>query len=151
MVTEFSVLSPGMTVAECLEILVENRMFSMPVVDAAGKYLGHFRKNIVLSHVLPQIAVKEGHFESFARMINAGLLSDTMGDVRERFALIANDPVSLHMDKEAPILRPEQALVSALFYMFHGRNFLPVVESGTDLLVGVISAWDVLESIAGKP
>lgn len=123
----------------------------MPVVDENGSYLGQFRKNQIVSEVLPQVAVLDQRFERIARMIDTGLLRDTMADVRERFAAIADDLVTLHLDKEAPVLKPEQPLVAAMFYLFRGRNFLPVVEPDTGILVGVISAWDVLESIILKP
>lgn len=123
----------------------------MPVVDENGSYLGQFRKNQIVSEVLPQVAVLDQRFERIARMIDTGLLRDKMTDVRERFAAIADDLVTLHLDKEAPVLKPEQPLVAAMFYLFRGRNFLPVVEPDTGILVGVISAWDVLESIILKP
>jgi CBS-domain-containing membrane protein len=106
---------------------------------------------MLISSVLPHVAVQDTRFERIARMIETGLLQDTMADVRERFAIIANDPVGSHLDIEAPVLRPEQPLVTAMFYLFHGRNFLPVVEPESDLLVGVVSAWHVLESIIHSP
>ena len=151
MATSYPVLSAGMTLAACVRTLLQNRVLAMPVVDDAGKYLGQFRKNLLVSAVLPQVAVHDQRFERIARMIDTGLLQDTMADVRERFAAIADEPVSRYLDKEAPVLRPEQPLVTAMFYLFHGRNFLPVVEPGSGLLVGVVSAWDVLESIINKP
>lgn len=151
MATSYPVLSAGMTLTECVRTLLQNRVLAMPVIDDTGKYLGQFRKNLLVSAVLPQVAVHDQRFERIARMIDAGLLQDTMADVRVRFAAIANDPVSRHLDTEAPVLRPEQPLVTAMFYLFHGRNFLPVVEPGSGLLVGVVSAWDVLESIINKP
>lgn len=145
------VLTNQMTLIDCVRILLENRVLAMPVVDENGSYLGQFRKNQIVSEVLPQVAVLDQRFERIARMIDTGLLRDTMADVRERFAAIADDLVTLHLDKEAPVLKPEQPLVAAMFYLFRGRNFLPVVEPDTGILVGVISAWDVLESIILKP
>jgi CBS domain-containing protein len=151
MASVYPVLTPGMTLIDCVRTLLENRVLAMPVVDENGRYLGQFRKNQLVSAVLPQVAVHDQRFERIARMIDAGLLRDTMADVRERFAAIADDPVTLHLDKEAPVLKPEQPLVAAMFYLFRGRNFLPVVEPDSGILVGVVSAWDVLESIICKP
>lgn len=151
MATSYPVLTSGMTLIECVRTLLQNRLLAMPVVDGDGKYLGHFRKNLVISAVLPQVAVHEERFDRIARMIDSGLLSDTMAEVRERFLAIAGEPVSLHMDKEAPVLRPDQPLVSAMIYLFRGRNFLPVVDPASGMLVGVVSAWDILESIIKEP
>jgi CBS-domain-containing membrane protein len=151
MASAHPVLTTGMTIIECVRRLLENRVLAMPVVDENGRYLGQFRKNQLISQVLPQAAVNDQRFERIARMIDAGMLRDTMADVRERFAAIAHDPVTLHLDKAAPVLKPDQPLVAAMFYLFLGRNFLPVVEPETGMLVGVVSAWDVLENIILKP
>jgi CBS domain-containing protein len=80
-------------------------------------------------------------------MIDGGMLAESMEDVRERFSVIADKPVRRYLDTDTPVLRPDQPLVTAMFYLFHGRNFLPVVEPDSGLLVGVISAWDILGSI----
>lgn len=151
MATGYPVLTAGMTLIDCVRTLLQNRVLAMPVVDESGKYLGQFRKNLLVSEVLPQVAVHDLRFERVARMIDTGLLHETMADVRERFAAIADQPVSRYLDKEAPVLRPEQPLVTAMVYLFLGRNFLPVVDPDSGLLVGVVSAWDVLESIIRKP
>lgn len=151
MAVYYQVLTDGMTLEECVFKLLENRVLSMPVVDKAGQYIGQFRKNLVVAAVLPHVAVHDKRSERITRLIDTGLLHDTMADVHERFSAIANDVVSLHLDTEAPILRPEHPMVTALYHLYRGRNFLPVVEAESNLLVGVVSAWDVLKSIVNKP
>lgn len=151
MARSYPVLTGEMTLTECVRTLLQNRVLAMPVVDEHGKYLGQFRKNMLVSMVLPQVAMQDRRLDRIARMIDTGLLQDTMADVRGRFGLIADDPVSRHVDAEAPVLRPKQPLVAAMFYLYQGRNFLPVVDPESGMLVGVISAWDVLENIIKKP
>ena len=119
------------------------------VVDAGGRYLGMFRKNLVISSVLPQVAIHTDRFSQVVRMIDAGLLRDNLRDIRDRYALIAQDPVASHLDKDAPVLRPDQSLVTALYYLYRGRNFLPVVDPANSRLLGVVSTWDVLETMRG--
>lgn len=149
--TDCPALRSGMTLAACVRTLLEQRVLAMPVVDDTGVYIGHFRKNLLISALLPQVAVHDQRFERITRMIDTGLLDDTMADVCERFALIANDLVDQHLDKEAPTLRPDQPLVIAMFYLYLGRNFLPVVDPKSGLLVGLVSAWHVLENIIKQP
>jgi CBS-domain-containing membrane protein len=134
-----------------VETLLTHRLLAMPVVDEQRRYLGQFRKNLVVATVLPQVALHDDRFSQVARMIDAGLLQDTLQDVQERFAAIAHQPVSSHLDRNAPVLRPDQPLITALFYLFRGRNFLPVVEPSTQRLLGTISAWDVLERMIATP
>ena len=150
MAVRYPVLTAAMTLNECVRTLLQNRVLAMPVVDDSGRYLGQFRKNLLVAAVLPHVAVLDQRSERISRMIDTGLLQDSMADVRERFAAIANDPVSLHLDQDAPILRPEHPMVTALYHLYRGRNFLPVVEAESGLLVGVVSAWDVLENIVAK-
>ena len=140
-----------MTLSACLQAFVLNKVLAMPVVDNNGRYLGQFRKNLLIAAILPQVAVHDPRFDHIAKMIDGGMLSETMEDVRERFAAIADKPVRKYLDTDTPVLQPDQPLVTAMFYLFHGRNFLPVVEPASGLLVGVISAWDILDSIIKKP
>ncbi len=145
-----AVLSPETTVAAAVQTLLDDHLLAMPVVDAQGNYLGMFRKNMVVANVLPQVAVHDDRLSQVARMIDVGLLGENLHDVRIRFAAIAGDPVSLHLDKDAPVLHPDQSLVAALFYLYRGRNFLPVVDADNGRLLGAISAWDVLEGMMAK-
>jgi CBS domain-containing protein len=147
MATDYPVLTAETPITECVDALLQHRVLSMPVVDSQGKYLGQFRKVLMLAALLPEIAVNDPRFDRITRMIDSGLLQDTMADVRARYASIGKDPVSMHLDAGAPVLRPEQPLVTAMFYLFHGHNFLPVVEKETGLLVGEVSAWHVLECV----
>ncbi len=144
-----AVLAPATTFAAAVQRLLDERLLAMPVVDAGGRYLGLFRKNLVISTMLPQVAVHSDRFSQVVRMIDAGLLRDNLRDIRDRYALIAQDPVASHLDKDAPVLRPDQSLVTALYHLYRGRNFLPVVDPANSRLLGVVSTWDVLETMRG--
>lgn len=150
MKTEYPVLTDTMTLEESIDALLENKVLAMPVVDQVGKYIGQFRKNILIAAVLPQVAVHDPRFDRIARTIERGSLEETLKDVRERFSAIAKNPVRRYLDTDTPELRPDQPIICSIFYLFHGRNFLPVVEPDSGLLVGVISAWDILRSIEDK-
>ena len=145
-----AVLAPETTFGAAVQMLLDRRLLAMPVVDASGRYLGIFRKNLVISNVLPQVALHDDRFNQVVRLINAGLIRDNLHEVHDRFAAIAQDPVNLHMDKVAPVLGPDQPLVTALYHLYRGRNFLPVVDPANGRLLGVISTWDVLETMMNK-
>jgi len=124
---------------------------SFSVTSERHRYLGIFRKNLVISNVLPQVALHDDRFNQVVRLINAGLIRDNLHEVHDRFAAIAQDPVSRHADKAAPVLAPDQPLVTALYFLYRGRNFLPVVDPASGRLLGVVSTWDVLETMMNKP
>lgn len=144
------VLHADTPLAECVDLLVEDRVFAVPVVDGSGRYVGQFRKNLVFSRVLPQCATTDMKIERVTRMIHAGLIRDSMDDLRVRFAGIADEPVSGYLDNESPVLHPDQSLVTAIFYFHMGRNFLPVVDPANGMFLGEVSAWDVLRNMARK-
>ncbi len=147
MATEYPVLTSRMTLTECVQTLLKNRVLAMPVVDDTGRYIGQFRKNLLIAAILPQVAVHDPRFDRIANTLDGGIFAETMDDVRERFAAIKDKQVSRYLDTDTPVLHPDQPQVAAMFYLFHGRNFLPVVEPASGLLVGVISPWDILASM----
>ena len=147
MATDYPVLTASMTLTECVRTLIQNRVLAMPVIDDKGRYIGQFRKNLLIAAILPQVAVHDPRFDRIAHMLEGGMFAETMADVRERFSAIKDKPVSRYLDTDTPVLRPDQPQVAAMFYLFHGRNFLPVVEPDSNLLVGVISPWDIMASM----
>lgn len=147
MATDYPVLTASMTLTECLRTLIQNRVLAMPVIDDKGRYIGQFRKNLLIAAILPQVAVHDPRFDRIAHMLEGGMFAETMADVRERFSAIKDKPVSRYLDTDTPVLGPDQPQVAAMFYLFHGRNFLPVVEPDSNLLVGVISPWDIMASM----
>ncbi len=150
MAANHHVLTASMTIAECLQAMMEHKLLAMPVVDEIGRYIGQFRKNLLIAAILPQVAVHDPRFDRISAVGDGGLMSETMDDVRERFEAIADKPVRRYLDTDTPVLQPDQPMITAMLYLFHGRNFLPVVEPASGLLVGVITAWDVLGSIAKR-
>lgn len=147
MITDPQVLSPETTVAEAIRLLLTNRVLSMPVVDANRHFLGQFTKKHFLSRLLPNLAIQSDPQHQVERMIEAGLLQDTLEDIHGRYEEIANEPVSLHYDSGVTVLHPDQPLVTALYLLYAGRNALPVVERGSKVLAGVVSTWDLLARV----
>lgn len=150
MITDPPVLSPAITVAEAVALLLENRLLSMPVVDGKRHYLGLFSKRHLIACLLPTVATQKDPQHQMERMIEAGLLQDTLEEIRERYAAIADQPVSEHLDTSTTVLRPDQPLVNALFFLYTGHNLLPVVEPNSHVLAGVVSTWDVLARITSQ-
>jgi CBS domain-containing protein len=147
MITNPPVLSPETTVGDAVEQLLRNRVLSMPVVDGDRHYLGQFTKKHLISRLLPALATQIDPQHQVERMIEAGLLQDTLEEVRQRYSGISGEPVSQHYDPTVTVLRPDQPLVSALYFLYAGRNALPVVEPGSRLLAGVVSTWDLLARV----
>ena len=147
MITDPHVLSPGTTVGEAVGLLLQNHVLSMPVVDCNRHFLGQFTKKHFISRLLPALAIQTDPQHQIERMIEAGLLQDTLEEVSARYAAIASEPVSKHYDTSVTVLHPDQPLVTALYLLYAGRNALPVVERESKILAGVVSTWDLLARI----
>ena len=108
MVTDPPVLAPETTVAAAAAWLLQNHLLSMPVVDSKRHYLGLFSKRHLIACLLPAVATHDGPRHQVERLIEAGMLQDTLEEIRERYAAIADKPVSEHLDASVSVLRPDQ-------------------------------------------
>ena len=115
--------------------------------DGERHFLGQFTKKHLISRLLPALATQTDPQHQVERMIDAGLLQDTLSEIQTRYAAIAGELVSQHYDPTVSILRPDQPLVSALYFLYAGRNALPVVEPDNRRLAGVVSTWDLLARV----
>lgn len=134
----------GETVAKALHLLLANHLLALPIIDASGRYRGMFLKSKLISLLLPAGATTGESLHHISQMPDIGFVRLSIGDLKGAFASIAGKPVETFADLKTPVFRPDSALSSALLQLHRTRNFLPVVERGSDRLVGVISTWDIL-------
>lgn len=148
MTTKPSVIKQSESVAKAMRMLLDNRLLGLPVVDGDGRYLGMFLRSRVIALLLPRIVQLEESMPEVARLVEVGFMSDTLDDARDRFAMVANDPVGKYLQTDTPILRLDTPVMSAVLYLYRTRSYLPVVDEVSGKLLGVVSTWDVLGKIA---
>lgn len=136
------------TVSQGLQILLDYHLLALPIVEADGRYFGMFLKSKLISLLLPKVVSITESMADHGRWLEFGFLSDTLEDVRDRYHAIAGDPVEKHAQHDTPKLRPDTPLMNALLFLHRTRNFLPVVEEGSEKLLGVVSTWDALARVA---
>ncbi|MCB1785617.1 MAG: CBS domain-containing protein [Gammaproteobacteria bacterium] len=132
-----SVMRADETVAKAIEIIMQHRYRSLPVVDEDGCYLGVFGVNVLLKMVLPPAVILE------KGLTTAPFVTDDLHDLRRRLAGVEQQPVRAFMNDEAVAVNPDTPLVETLLVLYRTRASVPVVEPGTCRLVGMISYWDV--------
>jgi len=143
------VLGTDNTIAEgARQILVKQRR-SLPVVDGDGRFQGMLTANCLLYLCLPSAATMAKGLD------NMPYVTDSLQDVSERLTRYLDEPVSLCLKVEnVAIVRPETPIVETLLILYQTKANLPVVEEGTDRLVGMISYFDVgtkiMEEISAK-
>ncbi len=140
-----TVLKPDDIIKTAIHYIMDNRYRNLPVVDDQGRYLGSFGVHCLLKNVLPKaVTLKKG-------LENVSFIRETLTDLHRRVIEIEHLPVSICMNTEAETVAPETPLVESLFVLYHARNSIPVVDSESGRLVGVISYFDAGKKILAAP
>ena len=137
--TEFEVLRDTDTMADATRKMLANRVSDLPVIDATGRFVGMFKLQAVLGHLLPKAAL--------IGLPDLTFVSDTTHELRRRMAHIEHQPVRDFVVRPEHMITPDTSPSEVVLLLYRGTNNLPVVEPGTERLIGMVSARDVLTSI----
>ncbi len=134
-------VKPEDRVVTALNHIMKYRYRNLPVVDNKGRYVGIFGVNYVLRLVLPKAAlIPDG-------LTAVPFINETLADLHQRLQEVENEPLSKWMSTEVTTVPPDKPLVETLLILYRTKTSIPVVEPKTGKLVGMISYWDVTESI----
>lgn len=136
-------LSVDETFGNAFRLLLDKRIRSLPVVDAAGVYRGIFDLLDVWEVLLPKaVTIHAGSLPNLAFTGNAP------EQLRQKLAEAEHRPVTEFLDNEAaPSVTPDAALMEAMLLLYRQRQTLPVVEAASGKLVGIVAAWDILDRL----
>lgn len=126
-------------VADALATLVAQGAAALPVVDAAGQFLGVFGMREVVGMLLPRAAL-------LADGLDLSFVADSIAQLGDRLGRLAGDAVGTHMAPHRSIRR-ETAPVEALLLLYRGDAWLPVVDKD-GRLEGVVTAANALARIS---
>ena len=148
MTQELVTLPPTATVAEAMWLMHEKHLRSVPVVDGKGRFLGLFGVRRLARLLLPKTA----DF-GFWGTDGLGFLPDEVDKLSKRLREAGQRPISefLEKKKKLSICSPDTPFPKLLSLLEESQDTsLPVilVEEKGHKLVGVVSAWDVLERLA---
>jgi CBS-domain-containing membrane protein len=137
----FAALAADDTVADAAARMLSDRVTDLPVVDAAGRLVGMFRLERLFGLLLPKAALLGDGVPDLA------FVSDTLAELRERMRDVDSQPVGELVVPPEHVVRPETSPLEIVLLLYKGANNVPVVESASGRLVGMISARDVLEAL----
>jgi nitrogen PTS system EIIA component len=145
--TDFSALKDTDTVADATRRMLADRVSDLPVVDAAGKFVGMFKIAGLLAVLLPKAATMDYGMPDLA------FVSDTVEQLRRRMREIENSPVRDYVSDPDRVVRPRTSPLEIVLLLYKGSNAIPVVDEDTGALVGMVAARDVLAALqpAGAP
>src|SRR6185295_7452595 len=96
-------------------LLTSQRLFALPVADAAGIYAGLFGVYDVIGLLLPSGAAD-------GLIPDLGFMADDPGEIRERLAEQARRSIGPLLHDDLPTLGPESPIVEALFLLHKHRH-----------------------------
>jgi len=133
------------TVAEAADKLAAHACVNLPVVDAQGRYIGMFGICDLLGLLVPRVALA-GNL-----MANLRFISDDPGELRGRFQEMGSRHVSEVADRQAATLHPEASEIEAIRLFCRSPNAIAVVAKESGKLLGIVSSWDAIRALGGRP
>ncbi len=141
-------LKPSDTVAHAMTLMHEHHVRNLPVVDEEGSFIGLFGLRRLSHLLLPRVALDLGKHS----VSSLHFLPDEVVQMGDRWHKIADQPVENFLEKQSKLLfcKPGTAFPELIALLDESKDAsLPVIviKGKSKKLVGMVSAWDVLEGI----
>lgn len=133
------------TIGDAAREIIEFNYINLPVVDAEGRLVGLFGIYDLLALLVPRVAVI-GNL-----LPNLRFLGDDDSELQRKFAALKGSPVRRAVNREAARVYTDTPLIEAIRLFCRNHMTIPVVERGSERLVGMISYWDAARHIVGSP
>jgi CBS-domain-containing membrane protein len=144
MIRDPVVLSQHATVGQALDLLLAQRVPTLPVVDEDGRLRGLFGVCQVLGLLLPRVATWEG-----VGVEDLAYMGEGLPDLAQRLGELRGRPVAGLLDEKTHAIGPDTALMETLLLLQRCGTIVPVVEGPDERLVGVVTPASALGRIAG--
>lgn len=141
-------LQPSDRVIDALQVMHRHHVRNLPVVDGNGSFIGLFGVRRLSRLLLPKAARDLNRYS----ITDLSFLPDETEQIRNRWQHVASRPVSEFLEKEKKLLfcTPDTTFPQLLELIDRSKDSsLPVIviEGTARRLVGMVSAWDILEGI----
>lgn len=134
------------SVAEAAAKLVAAHHTSLPVVDSKGRYAGMFGIDDLLGLIVPRVALAGN------MMSNLRFIGDDPNALRRKFGEVKGRPVVDAARRNAPTVAPDTPEIEAIRLLCRSSSAcVAVVDQHSGLVVGTVSASDVVGGIIGGP
>ncbi len=139
-------LKPTDKVRDALLLMHTHQIRNLPVVDEDDQFLGLFSIRRLIHLLLPKAAQMDFGLKKLSFM------PDDLGEAYDRFADIGQKPVADFLEKKKNLVfctpsTPFPEVLKLLDQSTHTSLPVIVVKGKKNKLVGMVSAWDVLEEL----
>ena len=133
-----TVLHADEPVSSAIDFIMETHMGLVPVVDAAGRFVGLLGGERLMHHLLPR------HLTMVRGLTRMGYLRESLEELRERLEALGTRRIGDVMDTHAKTVHPDTPLIEAQRILAGTQFVVPVTERGSKTLLGAISFFTVL-------
>jgi len=138
---------PDETIGDALRLMEAHGIRAVPIVDAAGKLLGWFNFEVVLSNLLPgPVTVKSSGL--MGTNLRLDYLVDAEDHVAKRLGELLPVKLSEVMDRETKVVHPDTPIWEGIRLLFQYQSPIAVVEEHTGRLLGLLSVQSVMCELA---
>ncbi len=132
-----STLKPDDSIEYAVKFIRDKRYRSLPIIDENGCYIGMFGVNCLIRQVIPKAVFMHRGLE------NVSFIHESLDELYDRFAAVKDEPIITCISMNVKSVSPDTPLTDTLLQLYDTRLSIPVVEPGTNKLLGMISYWDV--------
>lgn len=148
MTSNLFTLKPTDTVADAIAVMHREHVRNLPVVDDSGNFVGLFGLRRLSRLLLPEAASGLGPYS----ISDLHFLPDQVVQMSDRWKKISRQPVLNFLEKKSKLMfcKPGTAfpeLLSLLDQSVDSSLPVLVVKGKQQKVVGMVSAWDVLEGL----
>jgi CBS-domain-containing membrane protein len=136
-----STLKPDDSIEYAVKFIRDKRYRSLPIIDENGCYIGMFGVNCLIKQVIPKAVFMHRGLE------NVSFIHESLDDLYDRFAAVKDEPIIKCISMDIKSLSPNTPLTETLLQLYSTQLSIPVVEQGSNKLLGMISYWDVEQKI----
>lgn len=147
MLPEPVTVTESATLAQALDVLLQHRIETVPVVDTAGRYRGLFGLHSLVRHLLPRAAT----LDQGANLTDLTFVHDSLATVKERLDGRLHESVLHFADRELQPIAPDESIAETLLQLHRHRHLLPVVDPDNGRLLGVVTLWGIMAALTGRP
>jgi len=139
-------IHPDRTVRDGLKMMHERHVRTLAVVNEDDQFVGLFGLRQLVHLLLPKAAQIE------YGLTDLSFMPDDMGELYHRLQSVGKKPVSEFLERKDDLLlcdpaTPLPEVLELLHQSFNTSLPVLVVEGANNKLVGMVSAWDVLEKL----
>jgi len=133
------------TVATAIESMTSVHQNDLWVIDDQHRFVGEIRA-LQFAKVLAPVTVGS-HYEVESSISADESIAESADSVRRRMEPYLQRKVEYFVDHDVPVARPDMPISTGLMLLRGGMSRVPVVEAGSNRLLGTLSMLTVMHRL----